>query len=104
MDWLELKGPAIKTLMFFSAMVDAKKNEGMTLSRTLRRMYDQRLTAAYKRIWSPGLFELNSNTNSHQSLKLHFKLRVHISLKDQMLEFLPLAKNMPLFKLFFGIL
>ena len=31
----------------------------MTLSKTLRRMYDQRLTAACRPIWSPGLIELN---------------------------------------------
>ena len=31
----------------------------MTLSRTLKRMCDQRLNAAYRPIWSPGLFELN---------------------------------------------
>ena len=34
----------------------------MTLSRTPRaprRIFDQRLTAAYRPIWSPGLFEVN---------------------------------------------
>ena len=31
----------------------------MTLSRKPRRIYDQRLTAAYRPIWSPGLFEVN---------------------------------------------
>ena len=30
------------------------KNERTTLSRTLRRMYDQRLTEAYRPIWSPA--------------------------------------------------
>ena len=53
------KGPCLKNLYILSAMVDAKINKRMTLSRTLRRMYDQRHTAAYGRIWSPGLFELN---------------------------------------------
>ena len=34
------------------------KNKRMTLSRTLRRMYEQRLTEAYRHSLSPGLFEL----------------------------------------------
>ena len=57
-DLLELKCPALKTLMFCYQGLTLK-NERMTLSRTLRRMYDQRLTAAYRPIWSPGLIELN---------------------------------------------
>ena len=35
------------------------KNERMTLSRTQKLMYDQRLTEAYRPIWSPGLIQLN---------------------------------------------
>ena len=49
---------ALRTLPFCQQGLTLK-NESMTLSRTLRRMYDQRLTVAYRYIWSPGLFELN---------------------------------------------
>ena len=55
---LEPKCPALITLRFCQHGVTLK-NEWMTLSRTLKRMCDQRLTAAYRPIWSLGLFELN---------------------------------------------
>ena len=43
------KVSCLKNLNVLSARIDAQK-EWMTLSRTLRRMYDQRLTAAYRPI------------------------------------------------------
>ena len=42
-----------QTLMFCYQGLTLK-NERMTLSRKLRRMYDQRLREAYRPIWSPA--------------------------------------------------
>ena len=49
--------PALKTLMFYHQGLTLK-NEHMTLFRTLR-INDQRLTVAYRLIWSPDQFEVN---------------------------------------------
>ena len=57
-DLLELNCPALKTLTLGHQGLTLR-NEPMTLSRTIRRMYDKRLTEAYRPNWSPGLFELN---------------------------------------------
>ena len=56
------KVPCLKNFVVFSPGIDAKKEEEekrMTLFWTLREMYDQKLTEAYRIIWSPGMFELN---------------------------------------------
>ena len=55
---LEPKCPALHILKFCYQGLTLK-NEQMTLSRTLRIMYDQRLTKASRPIWSPGLIDLN---------------------------------------------
>ena len=52
------KVPCLEYLDVLSIRIGAK-NKRIKLSRTLKRMCDQRLTAAHRPIWSPGIFELN---------------------------------------------
>ena len=67
-DLLELKCPALNTLTFCQQGLTLK-NVRMTLSRTLKRMCDQRLKAAYRPNWSPGLCELNLKSLQLPSLE-----------------------------------